>query len=75
MTATGIADDVVVEAVELLWFVADLCEAQASAVSAALCQFVGIGYDAGDLREDSARLAGVMARAAGLADTSGQRVR
>ncbi|HEX8769952.1 MAG TPA: hypothetical protein VF711_04210 [Acidimicrobiales bacterium] len=39
-------------------------------MSVALSQFVGPAYDAADLREDSARLAGVIGRAAGLADES-----
>jgi hypothetical protein len=34
----------------------------------ALGSFVGMGYDAADLADDAARLAGVVARALGCAD-------
>ncbi len=64
----GMADDEALELVELLCFVADLCEAHHDVVSVALSHFVGTGYDAGDLADDAARLGGALARAVGCAD-------
>jgi hypothetical protein len=63
------ADDAL-ELVELLSFVADLCESDTGSVDLALVHFVGTGYDAGDLRADVVRLADHLARVMGFADAS-----
>lgn len=63
-----IPEDDAAELVELLAFIAALCQNQRSAVSAALHAFMGTAYAASDLGADAARLAGVVARAVGLAE-------
>jgi hypothetical protein len=73
-TAPALGDDDGIELVELLVFVTDFCRAEHDVVSAALSRFVGIGYDAGDLSDDAARLAGVVAGTIGL-DASMERAR
>ena len=75
MTAIpGMADDEALELVELLCFVTELCAAEHDVVSVAR-HFVGMGYDAGDLRDDAARLGGALARAVGFADMTTGRAR
>jgi hypothetical protein len=64
----GIPDDDALELVELLCFFAELCQAQDSVVSVALSQFLGVDHDPGELANDAARLAAVVARGLGCAD-------
>ncbi len=71
MAAAGIPDEEALELVELLCFVAELCAAQHRVVSDALSHFVGVDYDATQLGDDAARLAGVVARALGCAELVG----
>ncbi len=51
----------VIELVELLGFVADLCASAPKAMDGALAGFVGPGYEALDLRYDVISLAGRLA--------------
>lgn len=48
----------VIELVEMLGFVADLCASAPGPMNRALAGFVGPGYDAHDLAQDAIRLAG-----------------
>jgi len=64
------ADDAI-EIVELLSFVADVCESDPSSIDIALGRFLGVfGYEAADLRSDATRLADRLARSLGFADSS-----
>lgn len=63
------ADDGV-ELVELLTVVAELCESFPVHVGDMLGSCLGAGYNAADLRDDAARLAGGLATAMGFQDAS-----
>jgi class 3 adenylate cyclase len=57
-----------VEAVELLVLVAEVCECAPRSLDEALVSFLGDGYGAADLAADALRLADSLAQAIGLAD-------
>jgi len=64
--AVELLEDEVVELVELLGLLGELCGAHHHAVSAALEAMVGPGYDASELGADARRLGEALARAVGL---------
>ncbi len=71
MTAPfGLRADDGVELVELLKIVTELCETFPVHMGDMLGSYLGVGYNAADLREDAARLAGGLATAMGFQDAS-----
>lgn len=67
----AIPEDKLVDVVELLNFVAELCECEAPMVSSALARFVACAsFDAGELRIDALCHADFLARAIGFPDAS-----
>ncbi|HKN49644.1 MAG TPA: hypothetical protein VJ010_05405 [Actinomycetota bacterium] len=66
----GLPDDELLALVELLGFVAELCQEEAQLITSALDRFVGTGYDASDLAEDVGQMADRLARSMGFRDAS-----
>jgi hypothetical protein len=63
------ADDAM-ELVELLTFIADICESSQDSIDCALGHFLGVGgYGTRELRGDVVRLADVVAKALGFTDS------
>jgi hypothetical protein len=62
------ADDVM-EVVELLTFVSDVCASDAGSIDEALGRFVGSGYGSSDLKTEVVRLADTLARSLGFRDS------
>lgn len=67
----AVPEEVLVDVVELLHFVAELCSCEAPLVSTALARFVACAsFDAGELRIDALCHADSLARALGFPDAS-----
>lgn len=70
MSPLRFSDYDALETVELLSFVAELCQADAAAIDTAICRYLGDGYYARDLRVDAMELADRLAQALGFADAT-----
>jgi hypothetical protein len=74
MNKISLPDEHILGTIELLSFVADLCSAQDTLVSAALVRFLGTSsYDAAELHTDASNYADRLATALGFADASLER--
>lgn len=68
-----VPQDEIYATVELLGFVADLCDAQPEELNVALCRFMGTYYPAHHLRAEVLEIADRLARSIGFADAAMER--
>lgn len=69
MSARSLSDDETIEVVELLGMAVESCRVANTLVSVALERIAGVGTGTSELRRDTARLAVMLSRAPGLAES------